>query len=648
MLRNSVTRLTLDDDAAAFPSTQCWIKDESGELWWDLDRLHNTLRSKGEQRKRCKWVKQFSSQITALTGPGFVIRPGANSPEDVVRSNMARTFAILLFYWEGVSLSRLPGMKNALLEFLKNAAQRACTTIRRADDGSFGCRAHGDCNISRDGRVAGLFRATATAMRSDSLQVFEDHWTSLRNDGVIITPWNNDTHYIMDVSAFGSLFAQCRRWRRLRTSPACTAFVKDLRDGLLAWIACAADAYVTTTYHLNNPVVGRPPPSMLLGRKRHEISPEAALDLMHKALAIRVNVPNAIALRSDLPDLGCHSSVANTWVNRWLQMYDKRCSMSFLPEDCYHLNMVADPGHHSYKECLLSVVYSHEHNVGGYANWQHLLPGKALCTPFDSDIPEDMEEYVAARKLERVAAYRQLQGISKQIHLLTKNKLSIASYTLPDGCHVRAVAADEQRHVVSEHGRDHVFFVNTVTQARTRILPIGVHVFRLLVLMLDQGSIGCAGVAFATFQLGKLIHAKFDKIHRLVRDLKLSEQHAWPHQLFTKTKLWSAYLYALNNRPFSSGANATLKGMILNRFRISENITSAIFLKYLCRLAKDLHMPCEPDREKRAIFDRVLEMKPFLQKGSLQGRKLVFVEQAGLRTNARVLADKNGTRSRFG
>ena len=213
---------------------------------------------------------------------------------------------------------------------------------------------------------------------------------------------------------------------------------------------------------------------------------------------------------------------------------------------------------------------------------------------------------------------------------------------------VRAVAADEQRDVVSEHGRDHVFFVNTVTQARTRILPIGVHVFRLLVLMLDQGSIGCAGVAFAAFQLGKLIHAKFDKIHRLVRDLKLSEQHAWPRQLFTKTKLWSAYLYALNNRPFSSGANATLKGMILNRFRISENITSAIFLKYLCRMSKDLHMPCETDREKRAIFERVLEMKSFLQKGSLQGRKLVFVEQSGLRTNARVLADKNGTRSRFG
>ena len=254
--------------------------------------------------------------------------------------------------------------------------------------------------------------------------------------------------------------------------------------------------------------------------------------------------------------------------------------------------------------------------MGGYATWQHLLPGKALCTPFDSDIPEDMEEYVAARKLERVAAYRQLQGISKRIHLLTKNKLSIASYTLPDGCHVRAVAADEQRDVVSEHGRDHVFFVNTVTQARTRILPIGVHVFRLLVLMLDQGSIGCAGVAFATFQLGKLIHAKFDKIHRLVRDLKLSEQHAWPHQLFTKTKLWSAYLYALNNRPFSSGANATLKGMFLNRFRISESITSAIFLKYLCRMSKDWHMPCETDREKRAIFARVLEMKSFLQKGS--------------------------------
>ena len=66
-------------------------------------------------------------------------------------------------------------------------------------------------------------------------------------------------------------------------------------------------------------------------------------------------------------------------------------------------------------------------------------------------------------------------------------------------------------------------FVNKETGQRTPILPMHFQKGRLLVLMLDQGAIGTAGVAYARNKLGKNIHAKFDKIHRtlLVRRLNL-------------------------------------------------------------------------------------------------------------------------------
>ena len=53
--------------------------------------------------------------------------------------------------------------------------------------------------------------------------------------------------------------------------------------------------------------------------------------------------------------------------------------------------------------------------------------------------------------------------------------------------------------------------VNNDTGSSVPVVPLEVHDIRLLSLMLDQGSIGTAGVAFAAFYLKKLIAPKFDK-----------------------------------------------------------------------------------------------------------------------------------------
>ena len=72
-------------------------------------------------------------------------------------------------------------------------------------------------------------------------------------------------------------------------------------------------------------------------------------------------------------------------------------------------------------------------------------------------------------------------------------------------------------------------------------------------------EVGCAGVAHSAFQLRKLIYARFDKIHRIMNDLKGAEMDATVRGCFRKANLWSSYLYGLNNRPFGTGAHFTLK-----------------------------------------------------------------------------------------
>ena len=76
------------------------------------------------------------------------------------------------------------------------------------------------------------------------------------------------------------------------------------------------------------------------------------------------------------------------------------------------------------------------------------------------------------------------------------------------------------------------------------------------------------GSAAAAFHI---IWAKFDKIHRVIRDLKLAE--ACCNKIFEKTKLWSTYLYGLNDRPFGSGSNHTLKSYLGAGFSLGLRTT---------------------------------------------------------------------------
>ena len=79
------------------------------------------------------------------------------------------------------------------------------------------------------------------------------------------------------------------------------------------------------------------------------------------------------------------------------------------PSDVHHLGIVTDQGHHSFKECLFSLVYSHEQDTGCFPCWQHLAPGKTML-PDEVYMEDNVALLAARRKLERVATFRQLQN----------------------------------------------------------------------------------------------------------------------------------------------------------------------------------------------------------------------------------------------
>ena len=129
-------------------------------------------------------------------------------------------------------------------------------------------------------------------------------------------------------------------------------------------------------------------------------------------------------------------------------------------------------------------------------------------------------------------------GYSNQLHVLTKGALSLDDFRVPDTCSLDPVKPCEVRHSIASEGGVTISYIRDRRTGQDRpVLPPGINVVKTLVLGLDEGSIGAAGVAAAAFQQKANIWARFDKIHRVIRDLKLAE--ACCDKLFTKTKMWS-------------------------------------------------------------------------------------------------------------
>ena len=128
------------------------------------------------------------------------------------------------------------------------------------------------------------------------------------------------------------------------------------------------------------------------------------------------------------------------------------------------------------------------------ASWQLSLlwTGEHLARLDQTNMPLEIAVLAAKRKLERGAAFRQLQSICHQLHLLTGGRLKLDSFKLDATVHLQPAVAGEIRVVrPSDEGTvtDTAVIVGTDGTFR-QVLPDDFQDADLLVLGLDQGSIG--------------------------------------------------------------------------------------------------------------------------------------------------------------
>jgi hypothetical protein len=132
-----------------------------------------------------------------------------------------------------------------------------------------------------------------------------------------------------------------------------------------------------------------------------------------------------------------------------------------------------------------------------------------------------------------------------------------------------------------------------------------------LILGLDQGSIAAAGVAFADSLGFCMLYTKFDKVHRVIRDIRLAITHSC-QGLFLKTQLFSSHIWGANSKPFGTGLFGDLKKRILNVFLDRHGVDSLLFRKYGRKIAADFNMPFGTDEQKTAVYKKVGTCPSFL------------------------------------
>ena len=583
LMKSDVTRITIDHDDA--PSPQAWLHND-GLVWWDLDYIHNHFRRGGAmQMKRRHWLFWLRSKLEDYGCAGNVQLANHCEPigDDVLNANVCTTLGLYTFFF--ISVDVCCDVASTLsLGYIQKSISRICRSTPPLQ--TFEIRLPGDSLVQMrpDCHCVG-FPQFLRRGHASTCKMLEHEWATMLDSGVVVSSFNADTQSVADVIVFVSTAMRRRRRARHKRSGHAHATLQVVIKCLLNELPKYVDDFVNAFATNEAARAARPPPALRLRRGPNaqrqytSVSAEAAWDILQRARAEKTDVHKAIGLRSDGAELGgCSAGLGLKWSSMALDMYHEKTKLIFGTAGAggvHHWNIVSDPGTHSYKECLVSLMYSWELNAGCYPKWAHLVPGKALA-PGEADLLDSVEEKRAQNKLERVASFRQLQGLSHQICSLSGERLTLDSFDPPVGSNLRAVSNNEVREVMPNAGMDLHVITNTATGQQHEVLPLDVTDVMLCIFQLDQGSVGCAGVPFASIHLGKMIEARFDKVHRLIRDLKGAEQECMGG-IFNKCKFWSSYLLGLNNRPFNSGAHWTLKSRMLELFAIGNPKDKPVF-----------------------------------------------------------------------
>ena len=607
-------------------------EDQGGyQFYWSLSYVHERLNQAGEKRAYYKWavhVKQTlhkSEFMVDDVNHGVHIKSSADPP-GALSENVCSTKGMLVYLLSIMQCSKTPTVLNHVENWIREVtrlAMRAAVQPREvvvSDTRSL--------MIQRGGLVEGL-PGYIRSIHKSVLDGLSQAWEDLhgRERHLCQTDESGQPLPVMmeDLICFLFCVEQRRKAARKHPWPVTSKTASVLRTLQRSFIISLSDLiedYVALVYQMEHDVAKAPPGRELgTGRRKSKtaVPPETIWELLQAARESRISAQAAMRMGSrpslSGPAAGAHEGSIKPWERRKQNIYNKRASLSF--GGCCHFNIVADTSTHGSdgREILVAVAWSHENKTACHMMVQEILPGSAIL-PDEFSLVEALSR---ERKFQRVSSLRQLQAISHQIRLLSR-RFALDDFQCP--ANVRSVRPGEERIVLQDPEAEHrcLASIKTADGIVEPILPANVNWFQnlpLLVLQLDQGSVGAAGMAFAITALdqpARMVQVRWDSFHRAVRDVRLGLQRS--NQAFLRAMLHSAYIWSMSYRPFGSGGFHQSKQRILEAFLATETVDSfPPFVESWELIRDDLKM--RPDSSMREVFDKLCDLETFRKKGTL-------------------------------
>jgi len=273
---------------------------------------------------------------------------------------------------------------------------------------------------------------------------------SMHRHGQLRGPFDANEHLLVDILHFALFCAAERRSRQLKVALPLQRVLDGLRDAFVRYLGREIDVYIQDVYlkiHRCNkaaPAVTSPRKHDL--RQYVRIPAETVWSFIHSARTSGVCLPGLLQTRIEDVDAGCSQHCARLWVAKHHAMYIERRAL--VMHGVNHLCMVADPSTHSKRETMVAVCWSWEAGGAAHGDLQIIPPGSTML-PSEQALPDDLARLAASNRLERVAAFRQLQWLSNTIHGLGNSCWpDLDAFRLPEDWRVEAVMDGHARVIV--------------------------------------------------------------------------------------------------------------------------------------------------------------------------------------------------------
>ena len=300
--------------------------------------------------------------------------------------------------------------------------------------------------------------------------------------------------------------------------------------------------------------------SQVSSSSRSKLNLEEVWNFINESHTKNVSMEALAKIRSEDVHGGVKVGTVLFWARKFMSMYHKRCQLSFLQEN--RVVIATDASTHGCRDVLVSLFFSPMSNVAGCAVSQSVGLSKVLA-PNEIPLCQEAEVRAAKREEERLSSYKLLQALSHQL-LLQTQLLTLMSLEPSPQLGLLPLKPGDSREVSNENGQVTVTIRRAGSEFEEGVRCDLTHVRNVPIVtcLMDQGPTGLAAASFMRHH-NYLIHFAWDKIHRLIRDLKLSESSV---PGLSQTMLMSSYVMGINYKPFGRGAFFEEKKEALSAF----------------------------------------------------------------------------------